>query len=138
MSDQPKVMGRFKIPIDWDKVDHLLRAGCLGTEVAAVFAMHPETFYRRVQEEHGISFTEFLQQRRSDGDAAIRSKQYERALGMTDTGDNTMLIWLGKNRLSQRNEDKITVVTQEQQATLDKTMDMVDYLQSKKENESKG
>lgn len=129
-------MARPEIPIDWDRVDYLLQAGCLGTELAATFAMHPTTFYRRVEEKHSMSFTEYLQQRRANGDAAIRQKQYEKALGLSETGDNTMLIWLGKNRLGQRNEDKLTVVTQEQQATLDKTMGMVDYLQSKKEIES--
>jgi hypothetical protein len=126
-------MSRPEIPIDWDKVDHLLKAGCLGTELAATFAMHPTTFYRRVEEKHSMSFTEFMQQRRADGDAAIRARQYEKALGTTDLGDNTMLIWLGKNRLGQRNEDKLSLVTDEQKAKLDNTMDMVDYLQKKKE-----
>jgi hypothetical protein len=131
-----EIMSRPEIPIDWDKVDHLLKAGCLGTEVAAVFAMHPQTFYKRVEDKFKMSFTLFLQEKRANGDAAIRAKQYERALGLTETGDNNMLIWLGKNRLGQRNEDKLSIVTQEQQQTLDKTMDMVDYLQSKKEIES--
>jgi hypothetical protein len=126
-------MSRPEIPIDWDRVDHLLKAGCLGTEVAATFAMHPTTFYRRVEEKHGMSFTEFLQEKRANGDAAIRNKQYEKALGLTDTGNDTLLIWLGKNRLGQRNEDKLSVVTEEQKAKLENTMDMVTYLQSKKE-----
>ena len=124
-------MSRPEIPIDWKRVDHLLKAGCLGTEVAAVFAMHPNTFYDRVTKEFGLSFTEFLQQKRSDGDAAIRAHQYEKALGMTENGNDTLLIWLGKNRLGQRNEDKLSIVTSEQQTTLDKTMDMVDFLQSR-------
>lgn len=122
-------MSRPEIPIDWDKVDHLLKAGCLGTEVAAVFGMHCETFYDRVVKKHGIGFTEFMQQKRSSGDSVIRSKQYEKAL----EGSETMLIWLGKNRLGQRNEDKLSLVTDEQKAKLDNTMDMVDYLQKKKE-----
>ena len=78
-----------------------------------------------------MTFTAFQQQRRAQGESLIRHKQYQRALGLTDSGDNTMLIWLGKNRLGQRNEDKLSIVTQEQQTTLDKTMDMVDFLQQK-------
>lgn len=123
--------GRPEKEIDWDKVDHLLRAGCLGTEVAATFGMHPNTFYTRVQQEYNCIFSEYLQQKRADGDAAIRARQYEKALGLNDIGDNSLLIWLGKNRLGQRNEDKLSIVTQEQQNTLDKTMDMVDFLQQK-------
>jgi hypothetical protein len=129
-------MSRPEIPIDWDKVDYLLKAGCLGTELAATFAMHPDTFYRRVEEKYAMGFTAYMQQKRADGDACLRAKQFERALGLTETGDNNMLIWLGKNRLGQRNEDKLHVVTQEQQQTLDKTMDMVDYLQSQKETDA--
>jgi hypothetical protein len=125
--------GRPEHTIDWNKVDHLLSAGCLGTEVAAVFGMHPDTLYRRTLEEKGTNFADYLQQKRSNGDAAIRNKQYEKALGLTDTGNDTLLIWLGKNRLGQRNEDKLSIVTEEQKAKLDNTMDMVTYLQNKKE-----
>jgi hypothetical protein len=128
-------MARPEIPIDWDKVDYLLKAGCLGTELAAKFAMHPDTFYRRVEEKYSMGFTDYMQQMRADGDACIRAKQYEKAL--KDDGDNTMLIWLGKNRLGQRNEDKLSIVTSEQQTTLDKTMDMVDFLQQKQDADSK-
>lgn len=124
-------MSRPEKQVDWDKVDYMLKAGCLGTEVAEAFGMHPNTFYTRVQQEYNCTFSEFLQQRRSGGDAAIRIRQYEKALGLNDLGDNTMLIWLGKNRLGQRNEDKLSIVTSEQQTTLDKTMDMVDFLQQK-------
>jgi len=129
-------MSRPELPIDWDKVDYMLKCGCTGTELAAVFSIHPNTFYRRVEEKYNVSFSEYSQQRRMVGDYNLRQKQYEKAMGLTETGDNTLLIWLGKNRLGQRNEDKMTIVTQEQQATLDKTMDMVDYLQSKKEQDS--
>lgn len=128
-------MSRPELTIDWERVDYMLKCGCTGTELAATFSMHPNTFYRRAEEKYGVSFSEYSQQRRMVGDYALRQKQYEKAMGLTETGDNTLLIWLGKNRLGQRNEDKVTVVTQEQQQTLDQTMSMVDYLQSKKEQE---
>ena len=89
---------RPNIPIDWKKVDYFLEGGCLGTEIAAYFAMHPNTFYDRVLEHTGLSFTEYSQQKRSKGDGLLRLKQCEKAL----KGDNTMLLWLGKNRLGQR------------------------------------
>ena len=91
-------MSRPQAPIDWKKVDELLIAGCLGTEIAAYFSMHPNTFYDRVQLEFGIGFTEYSQQKRSKGDALLRARQYAKAL----SGDNTMMVWLGKNRLNQR------------------------------------
>jgi hypothetical protein len=127
-------MSRPEIPINWEEVDYMLKCGCLGTEIAAVFCMHPKSFYKRVEDKFEMTFTEYSQEKRAIGEKALRQKQYEKAMGLTETGDNTLLIWLGKNRLGQRNEDKMTVVTQEQQATLDKTMDMVDFLQSKEES----
>ena len=128
-------MARPEKLIDWNRVDSLLQAGCLGTEIAAAFDMHPQTFYTKVEEQYKTSFTQYSQERRAIGDSILREKQYQKALGLTETGDNTLLIWLGKNRLGQRNEDKLSIVTSEQQATLDKTMDMVDFLQQKQDTQ---
>ena len=94
------------IPIDWNKADELMMAGCFGTEIAAYFSMHPETFYRRVEEEKGLGFTEYLQQKKSNGDALLKAVQYAKAIGLTDKGDNTLLIWLGKVRLEQKEAGK--------------------------------
>lgn len=128
-------MARPEKLIDWNRVDSLLQAGCLGTEIAAAFDMHPQTFYTKVEEQYKTSFTQYSQERRAIGDSILREKQYQKALGLTETGDNTLLIWLGKNRLGQRNEDKLSIVTSEQQTTLDKTMDMVDFLQQKQDTQ---
>src|ERR1700687_4170081 len=83
--------------IDWKRVDKLLSSGCLGTEVAAYFGIHSDTFYNRFQDEFGMGFSEYMQQKRSHGDALLREKQYDKAM----EGENMMLIWLGKNRLNQ-------------------------------------
>lgn len=91
-------------PLDWKKVDNLLMAGCHGTEIAANFDMHPETFYRKVQEEKKVGFTEYSALKRSQGDSLLRAKQFEKALEK----DNTMMIWLGKNRLNQRENTENT------------------------------
>lgn len=99
-------MSRPEIKIDWKIADDLLTAGCLGTEVAAYFGMHPETFYDRVQKQYKIGFTEYMQQKRSHGDALIRAQQFAKSIGITKKGDNMMLIWLGKNRLNQNDNDQ--------------------------------
>ena len=100
LTNPPKI-GRSIKPIDWKRVDELLCAGCIGTEIASVFHMHPETFYDRVRLEKGICFTEYQLQRACEGESMLRETQFLKALGKTDQGDNTMLIWLGKNRLKQ-------------------------------------
>jgi hypothetical protein len=93
--------GRPVKPIDWRKVDDLLLAGCTGAEVAAFFDMHPQTFYDRAAAQYGTSFTAYSQSKKQNGEAILRAHQYAKALGMTKEGDNTLLIWLGKQRLNQ-------------------------------------
>ncbi len=95
-------MGRTLLDIDWEKVDQLLISGQKGTEVAAYFGIHPNTFYRKVEEEKKISFSEYLQQKRAHGDGLLKAQQFAKAMGYTDKGDNTLLIWLGKTRLEQK------------------------------------
>jgi hypothetical protein len=91
-------MSRPELPIDWEWVDEHLQAGCIGTDIAAKFAMHPTTFYRRVEERFHMSFTQYAQEKKSCGDNLLRKAQFEKALDK----DNTMMVWLGKNRLEQR------------------------------------
>jgi len=97
-NDQVQNGGRKFKPIDWDIVDKLLEAGCPGTEIAPHFGVHYETLYDRAYTDHGIMWTEYSQQRRSKGDSNLRVKQYQEAM----KGDRGMLIWLGKQRLDQR------------------------------------
>lgn len=91
-------MARPEKPIDWDKVDQLLMAGCHGTEIASYFNMHPNTFYTKLETNYKCGFTEFSALKKSHGDALLRNVQFEKALDK----DNTMMIWLGKQRLGQK------------------------------------
>lgn len=88
--------------IDWQRVDELLEAGCLGTEIASFFGMHPNTFYDRVVAKYNMSFTDYSSQKRATGEALIREAQYKKAIKKLD---NSMLIWLGKQRLGQREDN---------------------------------
>lgn len=119
-------MSRPELTVDWEKVDYMLKCGCLGSEVAATFAMHPDTLYRKINERYGMTFTAYQQEMRCIGDYALRQKQYEKAL----EGDNTLLIWLGKNRLGQKNEDKISI-SEDGLKALEKSMEILNHLQSK-------
>lgn len=125
-------MSRPEIPIDWRKVDELLIAGCSGVEVAAYFAMHPQTFYDRVSAQYKVGFTEYLQEKRSKGDSLLRAKQYAKAMGFCKDGDNTMLVWLGKNRLEQREPEAKTISIPND----GKINDLLDFIKQKKENDS--
>lgn len=93
-------MSRPEKVIDWSKVDKLLQAHCLGTEIAASFDMHPDSFYRRVEKEFGIGFTAYSSQKKRKGKNNLRLAQFKNAL----EGNTSMQIWLGKNWLGQKDE----------------------------------
>src|SRR6187402_2767562 len=95
-------VGRPKADINWKRANELLEAGCSGAEVAAVFGLNPQTIYERCLTDHGIIFTEYSAQFYSKGDSQIREMQHKKA----KEGDNTMLVWLGKNRLKQRDKEE--------------------------------
>lgn len=91
-------MARPEKKIDWELVDNLLRADCDGTQIAEFFCMHPNTLYRRVEEQYSMSFSDYQQAKKMEGNAMLLDKQFEVAM----TGDRTMMIWLGKQRLGQK------------------------------------
>lgn len=100
----PAPMGRTKIPIDWDEVDKYLIAGSPGTAIAAIYGYSVHTLYDRCVAEHGVTFSEYSRQKKSKGDELLRMKQFSEAM----KGDKTLLIWLGKNRLQQKEKHELT------------------------------
>ncbi len=95
-------MSRPHKNIDWSMVDKLLQAHTPGTEIAASFDMHPNTFYDRVEKEFGIGFTEYCAQKRKKGKNNLRLSQFKSAL----EGNTSIQIWLGKNWLGQKDEPR--------------------------------
>lgn len=120
-------MSRPEKPIDWKRVDELLICGCLGTEIAATFDMHSHTFYDRVHDRYKMTFTEYQSQKRCHGDSLIREAQHKKAL----KGDNTMLIWMGKNRLGQKDQPTAIDVTDDVKKAADALHQQLNELQDK-------
>lgn len=93
--------GAPKAKINWKDVDILIMSGCSGAEVAAHYGLNKATIYDRCFKDHGIPYAEYSKQKRSKGNALIKAHRYAKALGKTDKGDNTLLIWLSKVRLKE-------------------------------------
>ncbi len=87
--------------IDWAKVDDLLIAGCTGEEVGAYFGFSGESFRAQVADRYGMFFSDYRHSLKQKGESILRAHQFAKALGATKEGDNTLLIWLGKQRLGQ-------------------------------------
>jgi len=130
-------MSRIPVPVNWERVDELLEAGCLGTEIASALGINPETFYDKVQNEFGIGFSEYSAKKKARGEAYIREAQYRKAIGKSKKGDNTMLIWLGKQRLNQKETASEITISQEALKPFDAVMTQLSSLQSdRKSSES--
>jgi len=127
-------MCRTELPIDWERVGQMLAAGCLGIEIAAVIGIHQKTFYDRVLKDFGITFTEYSQEKKARGEAALREVQYNKALGISKKGDNTLLIWLGKQRLNQRESISEFSVSQEMIQPLAAVMNQISGIQQERKS----
>ena len=100
-------MARPKADIDWKRVDELLEADCEGTEIAAVLGLNPLTLYKRCEQDNKLSFSKYLQEKKASGNTILKEHQYKMATSKDDSQiKKSMLIWLGKQRLGQRNETR--------------------------------
>jgi hypothetical protein len=89
--------------IDWDMVDKLLIAGCNGMQVAARIGVSHDTLYVRCVNERGKIFSAYRQEKISIGDGMLHATQFSLAMEK----DRSMLIWLGKQRLNQKDKHEI-------------------------------
>lgn len=96
--------GRPKHPIDWERVIKMTMAGATGASIAHDLGLKPDLLYARCQSDQGLDFSTFQILHRMRGDDMLKLKQFELAM----KGDKSMLIWLGKNRLKQRDRQEFT------------------------------
>lgn len=92
--------------VDWDKVDNLIMAGCTITQVAASIGMDRDTLYKKCEKEKNTPLSAYHQSKREHGDGLLLAAQYQKAI---KDKNPTMLIWLGKQRLQQKEnlEDRV-------------------------------
>lgn len=122
--------GRKEHIIEWSKVDKMLEAGCTGTEIAGEIGCHPDTLYDRCEKEKGLLFSVYVRSKRAKGDGTLRAKQFKLAM----EGDRVMLIWLGKNRLGQKENP---FKTEEFNGKLGDLLDMLKKVKDKDEFDNK-
>ena len=89
--------GRKKISINWLRVEEMAMAGANGVQIAAALGIHYDTLADRHKAEQKTDFSDYLTTKREKGNELLLRKQYDVAM----TGDKTMLVWLGKQRLEQ-------------------------------------
>lgn len=103
-------MPRTPANIDWTRIEKMAIAGSNGQQIAAAIGVHYDTLADRCKAEKpdGISeFSEYLRTKREKGNDLLLRKQFDIAM----SGDKTMLVWLGKQRLNQTEKKDIQVTT---------------------------
>lgn len=90
--------GRPKAEIDWLHVGRLLEAGGTAEGIAATIGIDRDTLYKRCETDNKCTFSTFSQEKRAKGEELLRVAQFKQAIG----GNTTMLVWLGKQRLGQK------------------------------------
>jgi hypothetical protein len=125
----PLTTGRPKTEIDWEYVEKLARSHCTGTQIAANIGVHHETLYDRVEAKYGKPYSQFSQEMKQNGISLIKEKQFDKAI----SGDNMMLIWVGKNFCEQSDNAKTT----EQHAAVYRVVDYSNAITQKELEEMK-
>ena len=98
--------GRPKTEINWTQFDMLCTLHCTQVEIAGFFDCTVDTIQNHCKKKWKMGFSEYYDKKSSAGKIALRRKQMELA-GLTEgtkhrPGDKTMLIWLGKNMIGQK------------------------------------
>lgn len=92
--------GRPQIEINWTAFDKLCLLQCTLEEIASFFNCSVDTIERAVKRDKGFGFAEYYKKKSAGGKSSLRRKQMEVAL----SGNTTMLIWLGKQYLEQKDK----------------------------------
>ena len=99
-------MARPRKELNWDELAKLCAIHATKKEIADWFECSEDTIERRCMEEFGISFAVYYDQKTASGKMSLRRKQYEQAM----SGNTTMLLWLGKQYLKQKDKQENEVL----------------------------
>jgi len=98
--------GRPRKEIDFELVDNLLGIMCTGEEVASILEVDYDTLNARIKEKYKVGFSDYVKQKQAKGKASLRRRQY---LTAVEDGNPTMLIWLGKQYLGQKEKQDLEI-----------------------------
>jgi len=113
-------MARPKKELNWETVEKLIECGCPGTEIAAKFRIQSATFYRRFEEEYGVSFQNYKIDSHEAGLADLRASIHAKAINNKAPGNSNLLIFLAKCKLGYKEPEGSTFLAANQ-TNLDQT-----------------
>lgn len=78
----------------------MIRIQCTRNEICGILNMSEDTLNRRIKERGEENFAALYKKHSGEGKASLRRLQWQAA----EAGNPTMLVWLGKNMLDQRDK----------------------------------
>ena len=88
---------------DFDKLERLVRIQCTQVEICAVFGITEKTISLALKKRGEGNFSQFYKKNMNHGRTSLRRSQWS----LADKGNPTMLIWLGKQHLDQRDKSDV-------------------------------
>ena len=107
-------MARPLKEIDWDVVDEYIDSGSNGIEIAADLRIQAQTFYRRFEEEYGVSFQNYSNEYDGAGRAKLRNMLHKKALNNDENGNQNLLIFLARCRLGMKEPETVHLLAANQ------------------------
>mgnify|MGYP003119047039 FL=1 len=92
MKKEKNKVGRPKKELDINMIEKLASIFCTNEEILTIVGCHSDTL--------ADNFSEYLKKGRDKGKMSLRRMQWEKC----QTGNATMLIWLGKQMLGQKDK----------------------------------
>jgi hypothetical protein len=99
---QTRPQGRPFATLDRDVIERAASIGCTMAEIAAVCRVSMATLYNHIELHPEIR--DIIERGRAAGKATLRRLQWQRA----NNGSDTMLIWLGKQLLGQKDRQELS------------------------------
>lgn len=91
-------MARPKKELNWEVIDKLCEFQATQEEIAQFCECSVDTLDRRSKELFDMSFADYFDEKRGKGKISLRRAQWQSA----QKGNATLLIWLGKQYLGQK------------------------------------
>ena len=101
--------GRPLTMINYGLLDELCEIQCTEEEIAKIMKIDADTLSAAIKRDMNKSFPEYFAEKRVAGKRSLRRRQYQSAV---IDGNVTMLIWLGKQWLSQSDKQQIDMTTE--------------------------
>lgn len=98
-----KKRGPMPMEIDWNMLDAILQFKSPLRDAAEILGCSEDTIQNRIREKFDMTFMEYRDLKMSKVRYNLSMKQYE----IAKNGNVTMLIWLGKQWLGQKEKQEI-------------------------------